>query len=352
MKVVTSSIAGTGLFALDVILSPDGDVEKYALGGSAGNVLTILAALGWAAAPITTVGDDSAADLLEDELAEVGADLRFVRRSRDRATPVVFQHQLRPRSPTTHIFSFDCPTCGARRTPQWDDPAFSALDQPLPRAGFFFLDRPTELGITLAQHFSEKGAIVVFEPSSIGRSPALFAAAVRVAHIVKYAADRIRDLGHFPSPAMMVEIQTLGSEGLRYRRPQTSNTWTTLEAYKLGNLTDTAGAGDWCTAGLLYELHRQRQHISALHAISDDSLERALIFGQALSALNCLAQGARGILDAFSAEETLVLAEKLSSLALSDEAIEQDDTLARVGALVAASSKRSRDRTFDCCPAF
>ena len=77
-----------------------------------------------------------------------------------------------------------------------------------------------------------------------------------------------------------------------------SNAWHVLGAYELPHLVDTAGAGDWCTAGLVYDLFTQQ--VGSRGSWDAKSVMRALAFGQALSTLNCLTEGARGLLDAWT----------------------------------------------------
>ncbi|PTU30327.1 PfkB family carbohydrate kinase [Stenotrophobium rhamnosiphilum] len=317
MTIQAPRIAGAGLFAVDVLVGPDGDVSKCSLGGSAGNVLAILGSLGWGTSPIGMLGDDSAADMLQDEFSAIGADLTFMRRSDDRRTPVVYQHQLSQPESHTHRFSFTCPCCGTRRKPQWDlrdHPA--TYDTELPSASVFFLDRPTESGIAMAQHYAELGGLVVFEPSEIGSDVALFRKALQYSHIVKYADDRINGLEDFDTSSVIVEIQTRGPRGLRFKTANLHLDWFELGAYALPtHKRDTAGAGDWCTAGLIYKLFNDG--VSSRDDVGHESLLNALAFGQALSAFNCMTEGARGLLDAWRPEKIVEQARELSSLRLS-----------------------------------
>ncbi|MCF8062877.1 MAG: hypothetical protein K9M82_10200, partial [Deltaproteobacteria bacterium] len=51
------------------------------------------------------------------------------------------------------------------------------------------------------------------------------------------------------------------------------------------------GAGDWCTAGLIHMLANSK---ASLDRMSETKIGEALRYGQALSALNCGFEGARG----------------------------------------------------------
>lgn len=316
MDTIASNIVGTGLFALDVVVRADGQVAAPKLGGSAGNVLYILGSMGWNVTPVGTLGDDPAAQIVRKDFTKVGANLRFVNHAVDRVTPVIFQHQLQSNDHGTHRFSFVCPSCGVRRRPYWNDDDALAVDlSALPFAEVFFLDRPTQLGVILAEHYAKTGSVVVFEPSDFGENPDLFARAIRSSHIVKYAADRISGLAGFDLQSVSLEIKTLGVDGLRFRTPSLDNQWVDLGAYHLPFVCDTAGAGDWCTAGMIFELHRQgvlSQQINDYKALT-----KALAFGQALSTLNCLTEGARGLLATWSSSRAIKSARELSALRLA-----------------------------------
>jgi fructokinase len=55
---------------------------------------------------------------------------------------------------------------------------------------------------------------------------------------------------------------------------------------------DTAGSGDWLTAGLLSRLAVRGR--KGLRTASNGAIEQALTFGQALASWNCAFEGARG----------------------------------------------------------
>jgi fructokinase len=311
MKTASHRIVGTGLFALDVVVRTDGTKVPPKLGGSAGNVLGILGALGWTATPVGLVGDDDAGKVLRSDFASIEADLRFMHPSSQCDTPVIYQHQVSPGHGLTHRFSFACPNCGERRRPSWDDAdVFGNVAEQLPSSSVFFLDRPTPLGVALAEHYSASGAVVVFEPSSIGDDERLFSRAVRASTIVKYSDDRLESLDDFDVGGVRIEIQTLGANGLRFRKPALGDDWVHLGAYALPYVHDTSGAGDWCTAGMLYELFSGAKR--SAQSLSLDEVLEALAFGQALSTLNCMTEGARGLLSHWPAHQVKTWARELS----------------------------------------
>ncbi len=209
-------IVGTGLFALDVIVHGDGRTAHCALGGSAGNVLSILGSLGWRITPVGMLGEDGAAERLTHELSALGADLSFMLRSHTCVTPIIYQLKT-PRS-ESHHFSFACPICGESRRPSSSNfgvPASTARALPVPDV--FFLDRATPGALAIAQQFANQNGIVVFEPSDIGEDEHLFNEILQYADVVKYADDRIEDLDSFDTDHIAVEIKTAGARGLSFR---------------------------------------------------------------------------------------------------------------------------------------
>jgi fructokinase len=153
--------------------------------------------------------------------------------------------------------------------------------------------------------------MVVFEPSSIGE-PRLFQEALALAHILKYSHERVGQLREVESAVgswrhcvgagsaarrdlPLLEIETLSEEGLRYRSKLlscASHGWERLHAYTVDHVKDAAGAGDWCTAGIIHRLGQKG--LQGLQHVTSVQLLDALCFGQALAAWNCGFEGARG----------------------------------------------------------
>lgn len=294
----TSRIAGAGFFAVDVVLNRQGDVLVSSLGGSAGNVLSILSAFGWHSMPFAVLGEDRPASKLEALWGALGMDTRFVRRSATCSTPVVFQHQLDPSCGRTHRYSFSCPKCGHLTTPKHEPHPvhfFSALREQEPDTDVFYFDRATIDNVELAEYFAHRGALVVFEPSLVSSDADLFRRAVITADIVKYADDRLEAVDCLNGRSIPLEIQTMGSRGLRFRAPgATGGQWVKVDAFDLPHVVDAAGSGDWCTVGIIRALSGVRRN--TLEQLSIERLLSAAVYGQALAALNCLTVGAQGLL--------------------------------------------------------
>ncbi|MBK3745044.1 MULTISPECIES: PfkB family carbohydrate kinase [Paraburkholderia] len=286
-------VVGTGLLALDVLLDEHRIGSRAELGGSAGNVLAILAFLGWSSVPVAKLGADVAGARIRREFEGLRADTRFIRLEPRARTPVVYQWPGDGQH--THRFSFTCPFCGLKRgfaATEADDPYCHNVLALVEHSDVFYFDRVTDWSLNLAENYRKRGALVVFEPSVVNADSGAFQRAISASHILKYADERIDQLRMFDCRSVDVIIQTLGSQGLRFRTMANhQESWCTLPAFAVPHVIDTAGAGDWCTAGLLYSLNR----FGASPKLNEATVSRALRFGQALAALNCMHAGARGL---------------------------------------------------------
>jgi fructokinase len=159
----------------------------------------------------------------------------------------------------------------------------------------FFLDRVSRGALIVAKASAAQGALVVFEPSGMG-DPRLFQEVLALAHILKYSHERMGHLSEEKSTiGPLLEIETFGEEGLCYRSKlpsYASNRWKWLKAYAVDQVKDAAGAGDWCTAGIIHRFGQQG--LQGLRQATSAQLVDALDFGQALAAWNCRFEGARG----------------------------------------------------------
>jgi fructokinase len=309
---------GTGFIALDVIRSiVDGNtiLERRYAGGSCGNVLAVLSYLGLNTAAVGRIGDDEAGSELLADLRHCRVQLKFVAREKGRRTPVVIQETyVDARGKPRHRFSRACPVCGSAM------PGYRPLllqevadiAGALPGHGLFFFDRVAPGTLELARRSRDQGALVVFEPSGI-KDDSLFVECLRVSHVLKYSHERLSGLESLLNRARPVlEIETLGEAGLRFRLGTHSraSTWRHLPAVPALSIRDAAGSGDWCTAGFLARLAGDGQTpIEQLEDVA--ALMDALRFGQALAALNCSFDGARGLMYALNRTRVMKAAERM-----------------------------------------
>jgi len=288
--------SGTGLVALDVVIS--NDIEKptqFYAGGSCGNVLTILSYMGWDSYPIARLSNNVASDLLVQDLNKWKVKETLLTFTEDGSTPIIIHRILKDKyGLSKHRFEFRNPEDG-KYLPSYK-PCLSKSVQNIleksPEPKVFYFDRINRASIDLARAYKDKGAIIFFEPSSI-KDENGFKKCLEVSDIVKFSEDRIPNYTLvFPKGQASIEIQTLGEKGLKYRR-KGSTKWREVQGYSIENVIDTAGAGDWCSAGIISTFF---SFSYSLETISEHQLEKALKFGQILSAINCTFEGARGLM--------------------------------------------------------
>lgn len=280
------------------------------IGGSTGNVLSILAFLGWESFPLVTLGRDHVGATIHREFTKLGANMRHVRLHRGLTSPLLYQFAGAPSEPPR--YSFVCPVCGQSRGFHEDlvDSGGDEFIRCAAESNVFFFDRVTASTVRMARAARFGGAFVFFEPSSISADQRLFDAALASAHVVKYSVDRIREPFDQHLSLGFIEIQTLGARGLRFRKHSLSSDWINLPALRTVSVADTSGAGDWCTAGFLYALFARHKAME-LQDIGYNDLYRSLRLGQSIAALSVGHVGARGMMRAWQPSDALEMAERI-----------------------------------------
>lgn len=297
-KIHRPIVIGTGLLALDAVISRESSTVRYWAGGTCGNVLVVLSFLGWNSKPVARLGTEKATELLLDDLRRWGVSGQFIRQEASSSTPIVVERITKDSSGRPrHSFSWRCAECGARfpgYKPELRTVA-TRISTKLRKPMVFFFDRLSAGALTLAQSCAEAGALIVFEPTSVGNL-VLFRQACELAHVVKYSHERLSDLPEIDvanGPRLLIE--TLGDAGLRYRLNagrKGAGQWLEREAFPVEQLRDSAGAGDWCTAGILSKIGTMG--FSGFNRLSAEKIEESIRYGQALAAWNCQFEGARG----------------------------------------------------------
>lgn len=293
-----ATVLGSGFIALDIVYGREGVFA--ATGGSCGNVLMALAWLGWSSQPVARLGCDKTGDFVVDEMRATGLDLRLLQRSPTVPTPVVIQQFVEDSSGSRrHRFSLVCPECGAW-LPRYRSVVLShargVIEAGVPKA--FYFDRTSPATVALAEWAKKSGAVVLFEPSSVGED-ALFERAVDACHILKFSHERLAkdtELAQAREPNLVV--RTLGADGLEARW---KGRWSRFAPFQAPRMVDAAGAGDWCSVGLLHLL--AQKGAKGLATAQKADIERALRLGQALAALSCGFEGARGLVTAVPSVE-------------------------------------------------
>lgn len=308
----TSLVVGSGFFALDVVYEgARAAPQRVMAGGSATNVLAILSYLGWRSVPIGRIGDDQAGDLLVADLEKCGVVVAQLHRARNVQTPVVVHRVYEAgTSAARHRFEWRCPSCGSY-LPRYRPVTIALAERAMstvPRPDVYFFDRADPGPLRLAKCFKDAGALIVFEPSSTGGK---FDESVAIADVVKCSVQRV-SCDALPPDKNDLQVVTDGERGLQFRLKNAEN-WNCLSAPQASSLVDAAGAGDWCTAGLIYGL----QELGAVAGgIAAGEAVAALHLGQILGAFAVQSAGARGAMyDLTPGELRTVVREALRDLA-------------------------------------
>ena len=207
-------IAGTGFIPLDIVYRDDDPKRMRATtGGTCGNVLAILAFLGWDSFPIARHDHSAITQTITDDLKPWNVREDFLHVEPTALPPVVVQRIFsKPRGGKTHSFLWTCPGCGAP-LPTYKPVLASRVPEimeKLPKPNAFFFDRASRAALNLAKAVAESGGVVIFEPSMIGE-PRLFVEALSMCHILKYSQERITNVNELRGNANpLIEIETLG----------------------------------------------------------------------------------------------------------------------------------------------
>lgn len=289
---------GTGLVALDVILNGSpATPAKLCVGGSCGNILSILSYLGWDSKPIARLSNSVATKNILKDFKNFNVNTDLLTKTEDGSTPIIIHRILKDKNGNPkHRFEFRVPGTNIW-LPNYKPVLSSAVESITNKqsdAKVFYFDRVSRASIDLAKHYKNKGALIIFEPSSY-KEEKQFTECLQVADVIKFSSERIPNYTDlFPSPIAALEVETLGNEGLQYRLKADKKGWKKISPFKLNNVIDAAGAGDWCTSGIINEL--AQEGIKSFKTANRETVEQALIIGQALGAINCTFDGARGIM--------------------------------------------------------
>jgi fructokinase len=273
------TVHASGFVVLDLLVA-DGKM-KPVVGGTAANVATNLALLGWQSSVSALLGDDRAGREIVRQLSEYGVHTSNVVLDPKVRTPVLLHEVVTGR----HRFRFSCPHCGAKYAKF--RPLAPTCAPSAPETAIHFFDRASSYAIKIAQSVRDQ-AVVVFEPGTPGRPPAT-AALAAASHILRVSSDLGIDAAA-EGTSSQVQIVGLGEAGVRYRLAGEQD-WTHLDSRLDGPLVDAAGAGDWLTSGMLSTI--------PLECVSDGSLqsadlEKAVENGLLLAAGCCQFEGTRG----------------------------------------------------------
>ncbi len=288
---------GTGLVSLDILIRRgEEQAVSYKVGGTCGNVMMILAYMGWESYPVARLnGSDNSRTMLED-MTKYGVRTDFVSTKDDGATPVIIQHNIVDKDGNpTHKFEFKGNKGGffLDYKPVTKKEAMQVVKSLEFEPTVFFFDRVNPATVAMAKHFKEQKVMVYFEPSSVRGNWAQFEKCVAGSDIVKFSDQRLSDVSFADNYSDKLFIQTLGSKGLQFNL--FGNGWVAMPATPNQNVVDTSGAGDWTTATLLDEM--VNVNITELKDLTVTMVKELLEKAQKKGAESCSYEGARGMME-------------------------------------------------------
>jgi sugar/nucleoside kinase (ribokinase family) len=290
----TFDVIGLGLNSVDLVtvvaefpqVNTKQRLQRFAQlpGGQTATAAAVCARLGWRASYIGRFGDDALGSLSRQSLEAEGVDLseaRTVAGARNQFAVVLVDAR------------------SGERTVLWDrDPGLAIEPDAVPRdairsARMLLVDcHETAAAARAARHAREAGIPVVLDVEKVRpgiadlleRSDAIIAAEAFPSELTGYespgrALEAIAR--EFDSPLVAV---TLGPEGSLAR---CGGREIRTPAFRL-DCIDSTGAGDAFHGGFAAAC------LAARERRAEDDIERALIYANAVAALNCRALGARG----------------------------------------------------------
>ena len=263
------TIIGSGIYNLDTIVVRDypewpqlcpftDNVVLEEVGGTCGNVMSILAWMGWDAKPLACLDDSPEGLKITEDLKRYGCDCRYVTNTPGGGTTLL-RCTHKKTADGEHVMSVKAGSPGGSRFPKRHflrarDEAPAFLDSLDEAPAVFFFDNPSAGNRIIAKGLRERGSLIYFEPSKLV-SNADFEA-VAVSDIIKFSDENIPDDSFVEAYDDKLFIQTMGAKGVRYKFKFLP--WTIVSCVHNDNVVDTEGAGDWFTAAFIDRLADSR----------------------------------------------------------------------------------------------
>ena len=288
---------GAGTFPLDNLLMKhaDGNAETIYqhVGGTAGNVMSILAWMGWHTLPAARLDDSEVGLQLRADLESYGCDTRYLTNTPDGGTTIldIIHKTGRDGKPKTAYMAHS--PRGGRFvnhrfwTLKQAQALFDSLDQ---MPDVFFFDRCAPGNILLAELLHERGVLVYYEPNEpVDRN---FLRAVAASDIVKFSNERHADVSFTDGFTDKLFIQTMNQEGLRYRLR--GGEWEQLAPVWNPDAIDGEGAGDWTSSTFINALGKHG--LPQVSDLEESVLKECLMEAQRVASESVSYIGAKGLI--------------------------------------------------------
>ena len=299
------TIIGSGIYNLDTIVVRDypewprlrpfaDNVVLEEVGGTCGNVMSILAWLGWDAKPLACLDDSPEGMKITKDLKRYGCDCCYVTNTPCGGTTLL-RCTHKKDGEGKHMMSVRAGSPGGSRFPKRrflrardEAPVFlEALDE---APAVFFFDDTAAGNRLIARGLKERGSLIYFEPSRVVSNADL--EAVGISDIIKFSEENIPDMSFADAYEDKFFIQTMGAEGVRFKLG--NQPWVTLPGVQAKSVVDTEGAGDWFSSVLINELAERR--LMSMDVLSREGLLSAIGKAMEIAAESIGHMGSKGLI--------------------------------------------------------
>lgn len=280
-----------GFTCLDIIESK----KQLTIGGTAGNVATILSMLGHEVYDfIPEYSHDGNSEIFYEMLNSRNIKVLPFMKTKKNVPKVI---ELLNTESGKHTFILTCPKCGKELmnsilpTESNVDKLHETFSEEF---DVLFTDRMSKGIYQTAKDVQKNGGYTFYEPNACRTYKQLYEA-VKEFDFVKFSNERIsfkyaemlqNDLKYDNTRLI---INTMGKDGLVFCEKDSDNNWSKwkyLCPVKNPNLMDTAGAGDWLTAMFIYYYNEMK---------NDKAIGVILAKAQEAASFSCSYIGAQGI---------------------------------------------------------
>jgi fructokinase len=296
---IKPSILGIGFSCLDIIKTQN--KEMFLPGGTCANVLAVLSSLNWNSTLLKSSYNDKWSEYIDLKLTELGMTIHNYN-SLHKNTPRVVQIT----DNNKHSFLTKCPICN-RKLINIITPSVNkiASDENIDFSKFdiLFYDRVSESSKYLSSFAKKYGKWTFYEPNGY-RLYSQLLNNISKANIVKFSSERIPleiankiiyDLNSLGKSTKLI-IVTGAEKGVNYSC-STNHIFSDFRIVKIkpfSDVIDSSGAGDWLTAGFIYEFIKNHKQVT--NDIDDDVIITSIKYGHKLSKIGCSSIGALGAL--------------------------------------------------------
>lgn len=264
------------------------------VGGTCGNVMCMLAHLGWETRPQVKLIDSEEGHKLADSLKEFGCDSRYISFSPNggfsglmcthRKNRNTGEHELGLRGfgPNGSRFRKITELRARDEVPQFLD---SITEYP----DVYFFDHNEAGPREMAKDFRNRGTLIYYEAEN-NKDWNKFLKSVELADIVKFSDENVPDIDFCKNYSDKLFIQTLGPKGMRFSLK--GGEWVKVKPVPVENVVDWEGCGDTVSAVFLNELYKFG--LPKVSELTEEQVLKALNVAAEKSAFNTQYYGSKG----------------------------------------------------------